>query len=51
MFSGIAVILAIAWLFGLVNRYTLGGYVHLLLGLAVALFVVDIISRRRHLVP
>jgi len=43
----IAVILAILWLLGLVSSYTMGGFIHLLLVLAVVMVLVGIIQGRR----
>jgi len=43
----IAVILAILWLLGLVSSYTMGGFIHLLLVLAVVVVLVGIIQGRR----
>jgi hypothetical protein len=43
----IAVILIILWAVGLVSAYTLGGYVHLLLVLAVIVILIRIIQGRR----
>jgi hypothetical protein len=43
----IAVILAILWLLGLVSSYTMGGFIHLLLVLAVVVALVQIIQGRR----
>jgi hypothetical protein len=43
----IAVIFLILWALGLVSSYTLGGFVHLLLVLAVIVLVVGLIQRRR----
>lgn len=45
----IAVILLILWLLGLVTSYTLGGYLHLLLVIAVIIVVVNLIQGRRPL--
>jgi hypothetical protein len=50
MLSALAVILVVAWLFGLVDSHPFGAFVHLLLIIAVLLFVVDIISRGRTMV-
>lgn len=47
MLYTIAVILAALWLFGLVSSYTLGGFIHALLVIAIVLFVVGLISGRR----
>ena len=41
------VILLILWLLGVVSSYTMGGFVHLLLVVALVLLVVQLISGRR----
>jgi hypothetical protein len=43
----IAVVLIILWLLGLVSSYTLGGFIHILLVVAVILIVVRLIQGRR----
>jgi Family of unknown function (DUF5670) len=43
----IAVILVILWLLGLVTSYTLGGFVHLLLVLAIIVVLIRVIQGRR----
>jgi len=43
----IAVILVILWLLGFVSSYTLGGFIHILLVLAVIVIVINIIQGRR----
>ena len=43
----IAVILVILWLLGLVSSYTMGGFIHLLLVLAVVVVLIEIIQGRR----
>lgn len=43
----IAVVLAVLWLFGMVSSYTLGGFLHILLVLAVAAVLINIIQGRR----
>jgi len=40
----IAVILIILWLLGMVSSYTLGGFVHILLVVAVIMVLVNIIQ-------
>ena len=50
MLYTIAVILLIAWLLGIVGTYTIGAFVHVLLVIAIVLFVVGVISGRRSLV-
>ena len=47
MLSTIAVILIVLWLLGLVSSYTMGGFIHLLLVLAVVVVLVNIIQGRR----
>jgi hypothetical protein len=43
----IAVVLAVLWLLGMVSSYTLSGFIHLLLFLAIALVLIRIIQGRR----
>jgi len=43
----IFMILIILWLLGMVSSYTLGGFIHLLLVLAVAVVLINIIQGRR----
>lgn len=43
----IAVVLAVLWLLGLVSSYTLGGFVHILLLLAIAAVLIRVIQGRR----
>lgn len=45
----IVVVLLILWLLGLVTSYTLGGFIHLLLVLAVIVIVINLVSGRRAL--
>jgi len=46
----IFVILLVMWLLGLVSSYTLGGYIHLLLVIAVIVLVINLITGRRPVV-
>ena len=41
------VVLLLLWLLGVVSSYTLGGFIHLLLLLAVVAVLVQLISGRR----
>jgi len=50
MLYTIAVILLIAWLLGVVGTYTIGAFVHLLLVIAIVLFVLGLLSGRRTVV-
>ena len=45
----IVVILIVLWLLGLVSSYTLGGFIHILLVLAVIIIVINLIQGRRAL--
>ena len=45
----IAVVLIILWVLGLVTSYTLGGFVHLLLVLAIIVVLIRIIQGRKPL--
>jgi hypothetical protein len=45
----IAVILVVLWLLGLVSSYTLGGFVHILLVIAIVIIVINLIQGRRGL--
>lgn len=47
MLYTIAVLLLILWLAGLVTSYTLGGFIHLLLVIAVIMVLVRLISGQR----
>jgi hypothetical protein len=43
----IAVILLVLWLLGLVSSYTLGGFIHILLVLAIIVVLIRVIQGRR----
>jgi len=49
MLYTIAVVLIVLWLLGLVTSYTMGGFVHVLLVIAVIMILVNLISGRRAL--
>ena len=46
MLETIAVILVILWLLGLVSSYTMGGFIHVLLVIAVVVILVRLIKGR-----
>ncbi|MBG0802793.1 MAG: lmo0937 family membrane protein [Methylocystis silviterrae] len=46
MLETIAVILIIMWLLGLVSSYTLGGFIHILLVIAVIVIILRVIQGR-----
>jgi hypothetical protein len=50
MLYTLAVILLIMWLLGMVGTYTIGAFVHVLLVIALVLFVVGLLGGRRTLV-
>ena len=47
MLETIAEILIVMWLLGLVSSYTMGGLIHLLLVLAIAVVLIRVIQGRR----
>jgi hypothetical protein len=47
MLTTILVLLLVLWFLGMVSSYTLGGFIHLLLLLAVAVVLIRIIQGRR----
>ena len=49
MLYTIGVVLLIAWVLGLVGTYTIGAFVHVLLVVAIVLFLVGLLSGRRTL--
>jgi len=49
MLYTIAVILLILWLLGLVTSYTLGGFIHILLVIAIVVVLLRVISGRNPL--
>ena len=46
MLYTLALILIIAWLLGLVSSYTLGGFIHILLVVALVMIVVSLLQGR-----
>jgi len=49
MLYTIAVVLILLWLLGLITTYTVGGFIHILLVIAVVLILVRIIQGRNPL--
>ena len=47
MLYTIAVVLLVLWLLGLVTSYTLGGFIHALLVIALVVFLIQLLSGRR----
>jgi hypothetical protein len=47
MLGTIAIILIVLWFFGFVSSYTMGGFIHILLVLAVIMILVRVIQGRR----
>jgi Family of unknown function (DUF5670) len=47
MLVTIAIILLVLWVLGLVSSYTMGGFIHILLVLAVVVIVINFIQGRR----
>jgi hypothetical protein len=49
MLETIAVVLSVLWLAGLVTSYTMGGFIHILLVLAIVVILLRVIGGRRAL--
>lgn len=47
MLGTIAIILIVLWLLGIVSAYTMGGFIHILLVIAVVVILVRVIQGRR----
>ena len=47
MLEIIAVVLVVLWLLGFVSSYTMGGFIHVLLVLAIVVILVRVIQGRR----
>ena len=43
----VAVVLIVLWLLGMVSAYTMGGFIHILLVLAIIMVLVRVIQGRR----
>ena len=49
MLETIAIILIVLWLLGLVSSYTMGGFIHVLLVIALVVIVIRVLQGRRPL--
>jgi hypothetical protein len=49
MLYTLAVVLFVLWLLGLVSSYTMGGFIHILLVLAIVVILLNVIGGRRAL--
>ena len=47
MLETIAIILLVLWVLGLVSSYSLGGFIHILLVVAVVMILIRVIQGRR----
>lgn len=47
MLTTILVILIVLWLLGMVSSYTMGGFIHILLVLAIAVVLIRVIQGRK----
>jgi small basic protein len=47
MLYTIAIVLLIMWLLGLVTSYTVGGFIHILLVVAIVMVLINVIGGRR----
>ena len=51
MLYTVAVVLLVLWLLGLVSSYTLGGFIHILLVVAIIMVLLNVINGRRGFFP
>jgi hypothetical protein len=49
MLQTVVIVLIVLWLLGFVTSYTMGGFIHVLLVLAVIVFLIQLFSGRRAL--
>jgi hypothetical protein len=49
MLYTLAVVLVILWLLGLVSSYTMGGFIHILLVIAIVVVLLNVIGGRKAL--
>jgi hypothetical protein len=47
LLTTIAIILLVLWLLGLVSSYTLGGFIHVLLVIAIVVILIRLVQGRR----
>jgi hypothetical protein len=47
MLETIAIILVVLWLLGFVSSYTMGGFIHVLLVIAIVVILIRVIQGRR----
>ena len=47
MLQTIAIVLIVLWLLGFVTSYTLGGFIHILLVIAIVMILIRLIQGRR----
>ena len=47
LLSTVAIVLVVMWLLGMVSAYTIGGFIHILLVLAVVAVLIRVIQGRR----
>ena len=47
MLESIAIVLLILWALGLVSSYTMGGFIHILLVLAIVVILIRVVQGRR----
>jgi len=47
MLEAVAVILVVLWVLGMVSSYTMGGFIHVLLVVAIVVVLIRVIQGRR----
>jgi len=50
MLYTLAIVLLILWLLGLVSSYTMGGFIHILLVIAIVMILVNLITGRKRVI-
>ncbi|WP_434782149.1 lmo0937 family membrane protein [Ferrovum myxofaciens] len=47
MLETVAVVLIVLWLLGIVSSYTMGGFIHILLVVAIVVILIRVVQGRR----
>jgi hypothetical protein len=47
MLYTLALILVVLWILGLVTSYTMGGFIHLLIAIAIIMVIFNLVTRRK----
>lgn len=47
MLYTLALVLVVLWILGLVTSYTMGGFIHLLIAIAIIMVIFNLVTRRK----